>query len=258
MNLDTILWDQRNPYLVLHINRAQQLNALNAQVFDELKRAILSFRENDDLFGAVITGSGSKAFVAGADIKELKGLSSEKAAALSQKGQDIFSLIESSPKPVIAAINGFALGGGLELAMACHIRIAGEQARMGLPEVKLGLIPGYGGTVRLPELVGRGVALEMLTTGQMIGAHRALLIGLVTQNVAPGMEVDVAVELLEKMGQNGPGAIGQILQTISSDQKRRELFKQESILFGHCFDSQESTEGIAAFIEKRKPKFRDI
>ena len=256
MKLKSILWDQRDPYVVLHISRAAQLNALNAEIFQEIRIAVQQFRQNEDLHGAIITGAGSKAFAAGADIKELEGMSVDNAESLSQRGQEIFDLIESSPKPIIAAINGFALGGGLELAMACHIRIAGEQARMGLPEVKLGLIPGYGGTVRLPELVGSGIATEMLTTGQMIGAHKALLIGLVSKNVAPGMEVDAAIELLGKITANGPGAIGKILKNRASNVNRKELFKQESHLFGECFGSVEAKEGISAFLEKRKPNFR--
>jgi len=241
----------------LTISREKALNALNTQTMLELRQFFEEEAPNiDGLKGVIITGAGEKAFVAGADITEFSGLSATEGMAFAKRGQDIFFLIERFSRPVIAAVNGFALGGGCELAMACHLRIAGEKARFGQPEVNLGLIPGYGGTQRLIQYIGKTKATELLMTADMIGAEEALRLGLVNYVVAPGEEVVKAKELIEKIAAKAPLAITKIIETVNSYYENEEDgFDTEVSAFGDCCGTEDFIEGAAAFVEKRKANF---
>ena len=239
------------------ISREKALNALNSQTMSELgyffEEAALSI---PDLKGVILTGAGEKAFVAGADITEFQGLSPQQGKELAQRGQDIFFLIERFKKPVIAAVNGFALGGGCELAMACHLRIAGEKARFGQPEVNLGLIPGYGGTQRLIQYIGKTKAMELLLTADMIGAEEALKLGLVNYVVPAGEEVAKARELIDKISSKAPIAISKIIKTVNAYfADETDGFSTEVGAFGECCATEDFREGAAAFVEKRKAAF---
>lgn len=242
----------------IQINREKALNALNQTVFSELRHF---FSEegpaNEDLKGVIITGAGGKAFAAGADIKEFDGLDVKKARDLSQNGHEVFALIERFPKPVIAAVNGFALGGGCELAMACHLRVAGEKAKFGQPEVNLGIIPGYGGTQRLVQLVGKGKALELLLTADMIGAEEAHRLGLANHLVPAGEEVTKAREILLKIATKAPIAVAKTIACVNAHfDKLVDGFNYEVQSFGYCASTEDFKEGAAAFVEKRKPSFK--
>lgn len=250
-----ILTEKKNHTFVVMLNRPKALNALNEQLLDELAEAIEDFEQDDDLKGAVLIGAGDKAFAAGADIQELARLSPEEALANSQKGQAIFARIEHCPKPVIAAVNGFALGGGCELAMACHMRVAAEHARFGQPEVKLGLIPGYGGTQRLVQYIGRAKATELLITGEMIDAQEALRLGLVNYVTAKGALADQCMEILRKAYEQSPLAIQLTLQAIAAGVDGEEGYQVEAMNFSRAIGSHDGQEGTSAFIEKRKPAF---
>lgn len=241
----------------LTISREKALNALNRQTLDELKHFFEAYGPSiENLKGVVITGAGEKAFVAGADITEFSGLSATEGQALAQRGQDIFFLIERFHRPVIAAVNGFALGGGCELAMACHLRIAGEKARFGQPEVNLGLIPGYGGTQRLIQYIGKTKAMELLLTADMIGAEDALRLGLINQIVPAGEEVARAKEMLEKIATKAPFAISKIIETVNAYfEDGEDGFGKEVSAFGECCGTEDFIEGAAAFVEKRKANF---
>lgn len=248
---------EENGIFVLTITRPEALNALNRQVFDELDAFFTLYKENFNVKGVVITGAGTKAFVAGADIKEFAALDAAGGSALSKRGQDIFFKIERFHAPVIAAVNGFALGGGCELAMSCHIRVAGTHARFGQPEVNLGLVPGYGGSQRLIQLIGKGKATEMLLTADMIQADEALRLGLVTHVVESGLEVAKAKELLTKISSKGPLAVKQSIQLINDYfDKTVDGFEREYMDFGLTIGSDDSKEGAAAFVEKRQPIFK--
>lgn len=248
---------EENGIFVLTITRPEALNALNRQVFDELDAFFTLYKENFNVKGVVITGAGTKAFVAGADIKEFAALDAAAGSALSKRGQDIFFKIERFHAPVIAAVNGFALGGGCELAMSCHIRVAGTHARFGQPEVNLGLVPGYGGSQRLIQLIGKGKATEMLLTADMIQADEALRLGLVTHVVESGLEVAKAKELLTKISSKGPLAVKQSIQLINAYfDKTVDGFEREYMDFGLTIGSEDSKEGAAAFVEKRQPIFK--
>jgi len=239
------------------INRPAKLNALNRLTLQELRQAIEDMDRDRDIRVILLTGSGEKAFVAGADISEFSDFGVEEGGELARKGQrSLFDYLENLGTPVIAAINGFALGGGLELAMACHIRIAGENAKMGLPEVSLGLIPGYGGTQRLPQLVGKGKALEMILTGAMVGAQEALDYGLVN-HVVPNDELLVfCEELAEKISHNSPMAIAAAIKSVNAGYRSgTDGFEVEIEAFGNCFGTDDFVEGTSAFLEKRKPRF---
>lgn len=247
-----------NGIATVTITREKALNALNRQTMTELQHF---FSENapsiSGLKGVILTGAGEKAFVAGADITEFQGLSPEQGKALAQRGQDIFFLIERFPKPVIAAVNGFALGGGCELAMACHLRIAGEKARFGQPEVNLGLIPGYGGTQRLIQYIGKTKAAELLMTADMIGAEEALRLGLVNSVVPAGEEVAGATALLEKIATKAPIAIAKVIESINAYfEAGTDGFAKEVDAFGECCATDDFREGAAAFVEKRKADFQ--
>lgn len=237
----------------LTINRPDKLNALNNQVLDELDEAIDAIEENYKINALVITGAGDKAFVAGADIKELSTLDPVSGEKVSGKGQRIFQKIEDLTIPVIAAVNGYALGGGCELAMACHLRIASEKAALGLPEVSLGLIPGYGGTQRLTKLVGQAKALEFIMTGRQIKAEEAFKVGLVNQ-VTEHSALDEAKSMLHKILKQGPVAIKNAILAVKESGKKGG-YNSEAKLFGELCGTADFKEGTSAFLEKRKPDF---
>lgn len=255
MTYENILNETYNKVALITINRAKSLNALNASVITELSNAVKHFAQDKDVRAIIITGSGEKSFVAGADIKEFSDFGKEQAEALAKNGQEIlFDTIENLSKPVIAAINGFALGGGLELAMACHIRYASENAKLGLPEVTLGLIPGYGGTQRLPKLVGKGLANEMIFSAKMISAKKAQEIGLVNE-VFPSEElIEKTKELAHLISRNSPEAISKAIKAINLSDTENG-FEIEIRSFGELFETKDKKEGVNAFLEKRKPNF---
>jgi len=240
------------------INRESKMNALNRATIAELHLALSAAFANPEVGGIIITGAGQKAFVAGADISEFAGGDAAAGSELARRGQTrVFDLIENGGKPVIAAINGFALGGGLELAMACHIRIASDNAKMGLPEVTLGLIPGYGGTQRLPRLVGKGKALEMIMTADMITAGDAYRCGLVNHVVNQEDLLPKADEIMNKILTRAPLAVASAIAAVNAGEKDGvNGFDVEIAEFGRCFDTNDFKEGVKAFAEKRKPEFK--
>lgn len=250
--------EQEDGIAVLVVQRPEKLNALNAETVAELDRAFRVLAEDPAVRGIILTGAGEKAFVAGADIAELAEMGPLSGVRTSRQGQDAFRFLEKMPKPVIAAVNGFALGGGLELALACHLRIASENARFGLPEVKLGIIPGYGGTVRLPRLVGRGRALELILTGEMIGAEEAYRIGLVNRVVPQAELIATAQALLRTIAANGPIAVQLALESVDRglDTTLDDGLTLESNLFGLLAATDDMREGMRAFLEKRPAKFQ--
>lgn len=254
-----ILTEQRGHIQVITINRPAQLNALNKQTIEELNTALTAANENKNIGVIILTGSGEKSFVAGADIKEFSDFDVKQGAELAKNGQSIlFNHIENLSTPVIAAINGFALGGGLELAMASHIRIASSNARMGLPEVSLGVIPGYGGTQRLAQLVGRGKANEMVFTAGMINAEDALKWGLVNHVVEPQDLIAKAEEIAGKILNNSPSAIASAVRSVNANYNDGiHGYDVEIDEFGKCFGTPDFNEGTSAFLEKRKPNFRN-
>lgn len=253
----TLLATLHEGIYLLTVNRPEKMNALNRDVFTDLDRAVTEIESNPAIRSAVITGAGPKAFVAGADITEFGGLSKEAAMVLAKRGQDIFRRIENCCKPVIAAVNGFALGGGCELAMACHFRIASTNAKFGQPEVNLGLIPGYGGTQRLTQLIGKGRAVELLITANMIDAATALQYGLVNHVTEPDALLPKAIELLQLINSKAPLAVGaciRVAHTVYDETK--DGYAEEVTAFGDCFDTEDMQEGTGAFLEKRKPVFK--
>ena len=246
-----------NAILLITINRPDKLNALNKTVLDELNTAVDELYSNNAIRSAIITGAGPKAFVAGADISEFQGLKHSEGMDLAHKGQYIFKKIEDSPKPVIAAVNGFALGGGCELAMACHFRIASENAKFGQPEVNLGLIPGYGGTQRLTQLIGKGRAIELLITGNLLDAATALQYGLVNYVVPQEELLAKARSILELVNTKAPLAVGRCIKAANAVfDHTKDGFTEEVKMFGECFATQDMIEGTTAFLEKRKPNFQ--
>jgi enoyl-CoA hydratase len=249
-------WD--GDLAIVTVDRQSKLNALNAEVVGEIGDVFASLRDDDDVRGVVLTGAGDKAFVAGADIGELAQMDSVSGVRVSRDGQDVFRAIERFPKPVVAAVGGYALGGGCELALACHLRIASENARFGLPEVGLGIIPGYGGTIRLARLVGLGRAIELTLTGDMVDAERAAAIGLVSAVVSRDALLDEAKALARKVTKNGPVAVRMALESIyrGLDTATSEALDFESALFGLLASTDDMREGMEAFLEKRKPDFK--
>lgn len=249
-------WD--GDLAVVVVDRQDKLNALNADVIDELGQVFAGLREDEKVRGVLLTGAGEKAFVAGADIGELARMGPVPGVAISRQGQDVFRAIERFPKPVLAAVGGYALGGGFELAMACHLRVASDTARFGLPEVGLGIIPGYGGTIRLARLVGLGRAVELTLTGEMIGAERAHEIGLVSAVVPRAELTDRAKDFLRKITKNGPVAVRMALECIygALDSSTQEALDHESALFGLLASTEDMKEGMGAFLEKRKADFK--
>ena len=240
----------------LTVNRPDKLNALNAVLIGELGAAIEELVERDDVAAVILTGSG-RAFVAGADISELRGLRISEGRRLAERGQQIFRRFETSPKPTLAAVNGFALGGGCELAMACHVRIAAEGAKFGQPEVKLGVIPGYGGTQRLPRLVGRGQALQLLLTGEVIDAQEALRIGLVNRVVAADQLMPAATAIVQQMLMNAPLALAACIDAVDRglELTLTDALGVEATHFGALIETSDTAEGASAFLEKRPPRF---
>lgn len=243
--------------LTITINRPEKLNALNKEVITELGLALAEVYTNPAVKAAIITGAGAKAFVAGADISEFVALDASAGAALAQRGQDlVFSTIENSPKPIVAAVNGFALGGGCELAMACHFRMASDNAKFGQPEVNLGLIPGYGGTQRLVQLIGKGKAMELLMTGNMINAAEAHQLGLVNHVTTPEELLSQTKALLQTIIAKAPLAISRIIELVNTASfAPEEGLAKEVTLFGELFDTADAKEGATAFLEKRKAQF---
>lgn len=241
---------------VLTVNRPAKLNALNSETIGELTQAIAHCIQQDDIRGIIITGTGEKAFVAGADIQEFVTCTADQAAALSRVGHVLMDSIQNASIPIIAAVNGFALGGGLELALACHLRIASDNAQLGLPEVSLGIIPGYGGTQRLPQLVGKGKALEMILTGDAITAADALSWGLVNHVVPQAELLDFSKKILLRMLSRSAAALATAIHTVHAGYEHvAGGFEMEIRMFGESFATDEAAEGIAAFIEKRKHNF---
>lgn len=255
--MENLIVNIEDHVMVITINREKQLNALNKQTIQELSDCLDDARSNAEVRSVVITGAGEKAFVAGADIKEFASFSVEQGKQLAAKGQaKLFNKVENMNKPVVAAINGYALGGGLELAMSAHMRVASTAARMGLPEVSLGVIPGYGGTQRLAQLVGKGKALELITSAGMIKAPDALQWGLVNHVEEPENLIAKAKELATATHRNSPVAINAAIQAVLAgyDVSKNGL-EEEIRLFGECFGTADFKEGTGAFMEKRKPSF---
>ncbi len=258
MNYKNILLNQSEKALTITINRPEKLNALNIETIKELHNAFADADANQNIRAIIITGSGIKAFVAGADIKEFAHFDENDGAKLSKNGHDLlFDFIENLSTPVIAAINGFALGGGLELAMSCHFRIASSNAKMGLPEVSLGVIPGYGGTQRLPQLIGKGKAMELILTANMMNADEAQQFGLVNYVVEQDELLPLAEKLAHKIAQNSSSAIAAAITSVNANYKHKvNGFKTEIKNFGKCFGTPDFEEGVNAFLKKRKPNFK--
>lgn len=255
MSYENIVLETDQRTAVITINRPQSLNALNAKTISELSQVLDEVSADSQYRAVIITGSGEKSFVAGADIKEFSDFGTAAAEDLARNGQHIlFNKIENLNKPVIAAVNGFALGGGLELAMACHIRYASENARLGLPEVTLGLIPGYGGTQRLPKLVGKGLANELIFSAKMIPAQRAKEIGLVNEVFSLEELLPKTKELANTIAQNSPMGISKAITAVNLSDTDQG-FETEIKAFGELFEMDDKKEGVAAFLEKRKPSF---
>jgi len=258
MTYQNLIISSENGIGQITINRPSKLNALNVATIQELHEAFKDFENNSEIKVIIITGDGEKAFVAGADISEFANFSIEEGAQLAQQGQELlFDFIENLKTPVIAAINGFALGGGLELAMACHFRVASDNAKMGLPEVSLGVIPGYGGTQRLPQLVGKGRAMEMIMTAGMIDAETAKSYGLVNHVVPQTELLEFTNGIASKIIRNSPVAIGLAIKAINANFKEGvDGYKTEIKSFGKCFGTNDFKEGTTAFLEKRKADFK--
>lgn len=257
----TLITEKKNHTLVIMLNRPTVLNALSRQMLEELYEVITQMNEDEEVKGAVLIGVGDKAFAAGADIAEFMQMDETSAVEASRFGQKVFFAIENSSKPIIAAVNGFALGGGCELAMACHMRIASENARFGQPEVKLGLLAGYGGTQRLAQLIGRGRATELLITGDMIAAEEAYRLGLVNYVTTRGELAEKCLEILRKAYLQSPLAIRYTLQAINAGYNNRNGYENangyevEAQYFGKALMSDDAKEGVAAFLEKRPAAF---
>jgi enoyl-CoA hydratase len=252
----TLLIILENGILTVVINRVEKLNALNKEVLTELNKVLDEIERNPEIRSVIITGAGSKAFVAGADITEFGGLNKEEAMAMAKRGQDTFFRIENCLKPIVAAVNGFALGGGCELAMSCHFRIAAENAKFGQPEVNLGLTPGYGGTQRLTQLIGKGRAIELLVSANMIDAHTALQYGLVNYVVPQEELLNKARSVLEVINSKAPIAVAGCIKAANAVfDESQNGFETEIKEFGNCFGTEDMKEGTSAFLGKRKAVF---
>lgn len=252
----TLLTSIEKSILIITINRPDKMNALNRDVFNELDGVLDDAYKNSDIKSVIITGAGNKAFVAGADISEFQNLELSKATDLARRGQQVFDKIENCPKPIIAAVNGFALGGGCELALACHFIYASENAKFGQPEVNLGLMPGYGGTQRLTQLLGRNRAMELLMSGNMITAKEAMDYGLVNNVVAQEELLTAAKAILGVIQTKAPIAISNIIECVNNFDHTQQGYDFEIKKFGECFATEDMKEGVSAFLEKRKPNFR--
>jgi enoyl-CoA hydratase len=256
MTYQTIIVEKRNRIALITLNRPESLNALNKILIDELSQLIDQLQTDDEVRVIILTGAGEKAFVAGADIKEFAHFTPTEGKELAHNGQKkLFDKIENSNKPFIAAINGFALGGGLELALACQLRVASFTAKMGLPEVTLGLIPGYGGTQRLTQIVGKGKATEMILTAEIISAEEAFKIGLISYLQTTSGLVPFCEKLAASIIKNSPQAISNAIKAINAGYNELNGFEKEIEFFGNCFGTEDFKEGTTAFLEKRKPKF---
>lgn len=256
MNFENILASVENSVLTITFNRPDKLNALNGKTLDELEKAILDGKSNDDVRVILITGAGEKAFVAGADISEFIGRDVEQGTASAQRGHDIFSLIETCPKPVIAAVNGFALGGGCELAMACHLRVASDNARFGQPEINLGIIAGFGGTQRLIQYIGKTKAMELHLTADMFSAQKALDWGLVNYVVPQNQLIEKCNEIIKKILSKPPIAAAGVINCVNAYfEDGVDGFAFEVKEFGNLFSTEDCKEGTTAFLEKRKANF---
>jgi enoyl-CoA hydratase len=254
---DTLLTSLENNILTITINRPDKLNALNKHVMADLDEVMNEVESNPEIKAVILTGAGAKSFVAGADISEFQGLSHGEGMDLARRGHDIFFRIENCSKPVVAAVNGFALGGGCELAMACHFRVAAENARFGQPEVNLGLVPGYGGTQRLVQLIGKGRALELLMTGNMIDATAALQVGLVNYVVPQEELLNKTKGILDVIVSKAPIALKHCISAANAVfDSSRNGYEIEIEAFGECFETEDMKEGTTAFLEKRKPVFK--
>ncbi len=259
----TLLTNLENGIFTITVNRPEKLNALNKDVFTDLNKALDEVGNNAEIRSAIITGAGPKAFVAGADITEFKDLNKEEAMALAKRGQAVFFKIENSKKPIVAAVNGFALGGGCELAMACHFRLCSENAKFGQPEVNLGLIPGYGGTQRLTQLVGKGKSMELQMTASIIDANEALRLGLVNYITTTENLLEKTKEILTIIQTKAPIAVGKVIECVnvavvsdSAYTNGKSGYDKEIEAFGDCFITEDMKEGTAAFLEKRKADFK--
>lgn len=257
MSYQTLLTTLENGILTITINRPDKLNALNKDVFTDLNKALDEVESNNKIRSVIITGAGPKAFVAGADISEFGGLSKTEAMALAKRGQDTFAKIENSVKPIVAAVNGFALGGGCELAMSCHFRIASENAKFGQPEVNLGLIPGYGGTQRLVQLIGKGKAMELLMSAHMIDAAEAKQLGLVNYVTTADTLLEHTKKILDIINSKAPLAVAGCIKAANAVfDETKDGYALEIEEFGNTFVTEDMKEGTAAFLEKRKANFK--
>ena len=256
MSYENILTENKEQVCIITVNRPDKLNALNHQTIQEIGKAVAAAEKDPGIRAIILTGAGSKAFIAGADIAEFSAYTNEQGKLLSADGHKVFDAVETCSKPVIAAVNGFALGGGCELAMACHLRIASDNAKFGQPEVKLGLIPGYGGTQRLPQLIGKAKAMELLMTADMLGATDAFALGLVNYVTTPEALLGKCMEVINKIIPQAPLAIAAIIKSVNAHyEKTADGFKTEVIAFGDCFATSDFKEGTQAFLEKRKAQF---
>ena len=260
MQLENLITEIKDNILYITINRPKNLNALIIKTIVELDEVFEEFMYNDEVKGVIITGAGEKSFVAGADISEFADFTPDQGKTMSENGHDTFDKIENYNKPVIAAVNGYALGGGCELAMACHLRVASENAIFGQPEVNLGLIPGYGGTQRLVELIGKGKALELLMTGDSINAAMAKDLGLVNHVVPQTDLIAKCEEILKKIITKGPVAVSKVIQCVNAHFRGGgyvgDAYQSEITQFGQCIETEDFVEGTSAFLEKRKPEFK--
>jgi enoyl-CoA hydratase len=258
MNYENILLEKKNAIAYVTVNRPTVRNALNMATMEELRGAFHDIKNDKGIRVVILTGAGEKAFIAGADIGELAKLDAVGGKEFAQRGQSVLNLIENLGKPVIACINGFALGGGCELAMACTLRLASENAKLGQPEVKLGIIPGYGGTQRLPRLVGKGLAMQLVLTGEMISAQEAHRIGLVNEVVAAAELIPRAEAIAAKIIANAPLAVQYATEVVNKGMEMplAEGLYLEATLFGVCCATEDQTEGTTAFLEKRQPVFK--
>jgi len=257
MPFENLLFEKKNSIAYVTINRPKVLNALNSATMQELRAVFTELKDDRSIRAVILTGSGEKAFVAGADIGELNKNNAVEAKEYTHRGQAVLDLIESLGKPVIACINGFALGGGCEIAMACTLRLASENAKIGQPEVKLGIIPGYGGSQRLPRLVGKGIAMQLLLTGEMITAQEAYRIGLVNEVLPAGQLIARAEAIAQAIMKNGPLAIQYCMEAVNHgmEMTQQEGLYLEATLFAVCCATEDKNEGTAAFLEKRTAKF---
>ncbi len=258
LSLETVLYEKKGGIAYITLNRPKVLNALNKTAVADLRVAFEGTRDDSEIHGVILTGAGDKAFIAGADINELATDTPVQAEEKTRRGQDVMTLIENLGKPVIAAVNGFALGGGCEAALACTIRLAAENAKFGFPEVKLGIMPGYGGTQRLPRLVGKGAALQLILTGAMIGAQEAYRIGLVNEVVSQAELISRAEAILTQMAANAPLSVKYALQAVNNglETSLSEGLLLEASLVAICTSTEDKKEGTSAFLEKRPAKFQ--